>query len=161
MSRSRCCLSPALPDTLDFAHPRFSPDARRLVVTVRDTVTGRTTLSVLDRSTGMFSPLAGQDPPAGRDRAEWTPDGRSILFRSIADSSRSATLGAADGSGTDTLLLNGKRAVFEVVMAPDSNTLLERVQDDAVNYGQGVRWWTRRDRTLRGYPMYGLVPAVR
>jgi len=145
-------LSSALPDTLAFEHPRFSPDGRRLVVTVSDSATRRRTLSVLDRSNGFFSPLAGQDQQAGRDRAEWTPDGRSILFRSLTDSLRSAMLRAADGSGADTMLLRGRRAVYEVVLAPDGKTLLGRVQNDAVELAQGLLWWTRGDSTVRTLP---------
>jgi Tol biopolymer transport system component len=145
-------LTPALPDTLAFEHPRFSPDARRLVVTVSDSATRRGTLSLLDRSDGFFAPLAGQEQRAGRDRAEWTPDGRSILFRSITDSLRSAVLRSADGSGTDTLLLRAGRLVYEVVMAPDGKTVLGRVQSEAVDRAQGVFWWTRGDSTLRSLP---------
>ncbi len=145
-------LAPALPDTLAFEHPRFSPDARRLVVTVSDSATRRGTLSLLDRSNGFFTPLAGQDRQAGRDRAEWTPDGRSILFRSLTDSLRSAMLRSADGSGTDTLLLRARSVVYEVVMAPDGQTILGRVQNDAADRAQGVFWWTRGDSTLRSLP---------
>ena len=145
-------LSSALPDTMAFEQPRFSPDARRLVVTVSDSATRRRTLSVLDRSTGFFSPLAGQDPQAGRDRAEWTPDGRGILFRSITDSLRSAVLRSADGSGADTVLLRTRRALFEVVMASDGKTLLGRVQADSTVVGQSLLWWSRGDSTLRPLP---------
>ncbi len=142
-------LSTLLPDTLAYEHPRFSPDARRLVVTIVDSATSRHTLRVLDRSNGFFSPLAGQDPSSGRDRAEWSPDGRSILFRSITDSLRSAMLRPADGSGADTVLLPGRRAVYEVMLAPDGKTLLGRVQNDAVEIAQSLLWWTRSDSTLR------------
>ncbi len=142
-------LSSVLPDTLAYEHPRFSPDARRLVVTIVDSATSRRTLRVLDRSNGFFSPLAGQDPSSGRDRAEWSPDGRSILFRSITDSLRSAMRRPADGSGADTVLLPGRRAVYEVVLAPDEKTLLGRVQNDAVELAQSLLWWTRSDSTLR------------
>ncbi len=145
-------LSPALPDTLAFEHPRFSPDARRLVVTVSDSATRRGTLSLLDRSDGFFAPLAGQDQRAGRDRAEWTPDGRSILFRSITDSLRSAVLRSADGSGADTVLLKAGRVVYEVVMSPDAKTVLGRVQNEAFDRAQGLLWWTRGDSTLRPLP---------
>ncbi len=145
-------LSSALPDTLAYEHPRFSPDGRRLVVTIVDSATSRRTLHVLDRSNGFFSPLAGQDPSSGRDRAEWTPDGRSILFRSITDSLRSAMLRTADGSGADTVLLRGRRAVYEVVLASDEKTLLGRVQNDAVEQAQSLLWWTRGDSTLRPLP---------
>ena len=145
-------LSPALPDTLAFEHPRFSPNARRLVVTVSDSATRRGTLGLLDRSNGFFTRLAGQDPSAGRDRAEWTPDGRSILFRSITDSLRSAVLRSADGSGADTVLLPGRQPVYEVAIAGDGSTLLGRVQIDAEYNGQGLRWWTRGDTTLRALP---------
>jgi hypothetical protein len=75
-------LSLALPDTLAFEHPRFSPDARHLVVTIVDSATSRRTLHVLDRSNGFFSPLAGQDPSSGRDCAEWSPDGVTSRRRS-------------------------------------------------------------------------------
>ena len=55
-------LSPALPDTLVFEQPRFSPDGRRLVVTVSDSATRRRTLALLDRSSGFFSrPAASSD----------------------------------------------------------------------------------------------------
>lgn len=145
-------ISAALPDTLAFEHPRFSPDARRLVVTVSDSTTSRRTLRLLDRSTGFFAPLAGQDLQAGRDRAEWTPDGQSILFRSITDSLRSAMLRSADGSGADTVLLPGRRAVYEVVMAPDGKTLLGRMQNDAEEIAQGLLWWTRGDSTMHALP---------
>jgi len=145
-------LSSALPDTLAFEQPRFSPDGRRLVVTVSDSATRRRTLGVLDRSSGFFSSLAGQDPQAGRDRAEWTPDGRSILFRSITDSVRSAVLRSADGSGTDTVLLSTRRAVFEVVMASDGKTMLGRIQNDGTLEAQSLLWWSRRDNTLRPLP---------
>jgi serine/threonine-protein kinase len=145
-------LSSALPETLAFEHPRFSPDARRLVVTVSDSATGRRMLSLLDRSNGFFTPLTGQDPQAGRDRAEWTPDGRSVLFRSVTDSSRSAMLRAADGSGADTVLLRARRAIYEVVMARDGRTLLARVEDEGVDGAQGFSWWSRGDSALRPLP---------
>ena len=145
-------LTSALPDTLAFEQPRFSPDGRRVVVTVSDSATRRRTLGLLDRSNGFFSPLAGQDPQAGRDRAEWTPDGRSILFRSITDSLRSAVLRSADGSGADTVLLRTRRALFEVVMAPDGTTMLGRIQTDGELEGQSLLWWSRSDSTLRPLP---------
>lgn len=141
-----------MPDTLAFEQPRFSPDGRRLVVTVSDSATRRRTLSLLDRSNGFFSPLAGQDPQAGRDRAEWTPDGRSILFRSITDSLRSAVLRSADGSGADSVLLRTRRAVFEVVMASDGKTMLGRIQTDSTVEAQSLLWWSRSDSTLRPLP---------
>ena len=145
-------LTSALPDTLAFEQPRFSPDGRRVVVTVSDSATRRRTLSLLDRSNGFFAPLAGQDPQAGRDRAEWTPDGRSILFRSITDSLRSAVLRSADGSGADTVLLPTRRALFEVVMASDGKTMLGRIQTDRTVEGQSLLWWSRGDSTLHQLP---------
>jgi hypothetical protein len=122
------------------------------VVTIVDSVTSRRTLSVLDRANRFFAPLAGQDPSSGRDRAEWTPDGRSILFRSISDSLKSAMLRAADGSGADTMLLRTRRVVYEVVMAPDGRTVLGRVEDAALEDRQGLFWWTRGDSTVRQLP---------
>ncbi len=140
-------LSPAFPDTLAFEHPRFSPDGRRIVVTVIDSATHRRTLNLLDRSNGVFSRLGGQDPQAGRDRAEWSPDGRSLLFRSITDSLRSGVLRTADGSGGDTALSRTKRGLYEVVMAPDGKTMLGRFDADSAL--QRLLWWSRTDTTLR------------
>jgi hypothetical protein len=122
------------------------------VVTIVDSVTSRRTLGVLDRAYGFFAPLAGEDPSSGRDRAEWTPDGRSILFRSITDSLRSAMLRTADGSGADTMLLRARRVVYEVVMAPDGRTVLGRVEAAAHEDRQGLFWWTRGDSTVRPLP---------
>jgi hypothetical protein len=36
-----------------------------------------------------------------------------------------------------------------VAMARDGSTLLGRVQNDAEETGQGLRWWTRGDTTMR------------
>ena len=138
--------SPALPDTLAFEHPRFSPDGRRIVVTVIDSATHRRTLNLLDRSNGFFSQFGGQDPRAGRDRPEWTTDGRSLMFRSITDSSRRASLRAADGSGADTAVSPANRTLYEVVMAPDGRTLLGRFETKGT---QRLMWWSRSDSTLR------------
>lgn len=139
-------LSPALPDTLAFEHPRFSPDGRRIVVTVIDSATHRRTLNLLDRSNGFFSRLGGQDTRAGRDRPEWTPDGQSLLFRTITDSLRSASLRAADGSGADTAVSPTNRTLYEVVMGSDGRTLLGRIEIEGV---QRFMWWSRGDSTPR------------
>gem|GEM_PF-2668803 len=133
-------LSPALPDTLAFERPRFSLDGRRLVVTVRDSTTGLRALCVLDRANGFFSRLGGQLAQAERDRPEWTPDGRYVLFRSISQSDRNAVLRAAAGSGADTVVSPPGLVMYEVVMAPDGTTLLGRVQKGS---GQFLEWWTR------------------
>ena len=129
-----------------------SPDGRRVVVTASDSATRCRTLGLLDRSNGFFAPLAGQDPQAGRDRAEWTPDGRSLLFRSITDSLRSAMLRSADGSGADTVLLRTRRALYEVVMASDGTTMHGRIQTERTVEAQSLLWRSRSDSTLRPLP---------
>ena len=61
-------------------------------------------------------------------------------------------LRSADGSGADTALLRVRRALYEVVMAPDGHTLLGRLEEVGADGAQGFFWWSRGDSALRSLP---------
>jgi serine/threonine-protein kinase len=146
-------ISQAVPDTSAFEHPRFSPDGRRLAVTMLDPTTRQRGIAVLNRSTGALTRVGSASADVGNDRVEWTPDGRFLLYRVIGKTSRVAAIHAADGTGADTVVSPKGIRVYEIVMANDAKTLLARID---LNGEPLFRWWTRADSTLR--PLFEVNP---
>ena len=59
------------------------------------------------------------------ERAEWSPDGRRVLFRSDRDGRTAIWWRPADLSAEASVLLSGNRLdVFEAVMSPDARSLV-------------------------------------
>jgi hypothetical protein len=117
--------TPLLPLVGSLLHPRLSPDATRLVVDDRDTKGAF--LRVADLRSGTMDRTAVDD---GGSRAEWTPDGRRLLYPSGATSAVSANalrVRAADGSADAEDLWQAKDVVREGVMSPDGRSLVIRV----------------------------------
>jgi serine/threonine-protein kinase len=104
-----------------FSHPRFSPDGRRVAVTVSPT--GPTSdVWVLDLLQGTQSRLTFEDY---NEKPEWSPDGQRLLFAS----NRTGTLGIvsalADGGGSvESLFVRSRRSISDGVLTPDSRILL-------------------------------------
>jgi len=77
-----------------FNHPRYSPDGRRVAVSVANA--GTEEVSVIDLSSGTIDPLTRETLS---HRPAWFPDGRSILYRSLRGGQFGLWRQAADGSG--------------------------------------------------------------
>ena len=114
----------AVTDTLGFSNPRFSPDGRRVVVSVENS--NRRTIWLLDRASGILSKFAGDEVATTRDRPEWSPDGRKIFYRLQAPGGNSVVMRPVDG-GSETPIPTPRTAVNELVMARDGATVLARV----------------------------------
>jgi len=135
---------PAAADTLGFENPRFSPDGRRIAVSVQNF--NRKTIWVLDRASGILSRLGEDEVAATRDRPEWTPDGSRVLYRRNVPAGNGYVMRAADRGSGETPVPMPHVPVNELVMAPDGRTLLGRAASGVAN-SQDLWWWTLSDTT--------------
>ena len=139
---------PAAADTAGFENPRFSPDGRRVVVSVDRS--NWKTLWIMDRVSGILSRLTEDEVGTTRDRPEWTPDGRGLVYRLITPSGNAMASRAADGSGVEARMRTPRVSVNEVVVHPDGTTLLGRASSGGTG-SQDLVWWTTSDPTSHGY----------
>jgi len=101
------------------ASPRFSPDGRRLAFS--RSIRGQQDIWVLDLDRGAASRLTAL--PGINDTPVWTPDGLSIIFRSV-DQSKPGIYGVrADGSGEAGRLLELTSGGFPSSVSPDGKRL--------------------------------------
>ena len=105
-----------------YAHPRLSPDGKRLAI---DITTGFTAdVWTYDVASGTPTRLTTSD---NNDRPEWTPDGSRLLYLSTRGGlDYSVWWQAADGSSPAEELFRGPNAAREVLTTPDPNVLIYR-----------------------------------
>jgi serine/threonine-protein kinase len=119
--------SPLLIVARKYAHPRLSPDGRRLAYELFDQQgpdiwVADLTLQTVERVT-----RDGQS-----DRPEWSPDGRRLLFSAGPPAARTLWEQPADGSGPAVKRLDStQRRVREGVYSPDGRSLVYRQDVDA------------------------------
>jgi serine/threonine-protein kinase len=124
--------APGKPETrlLDEARayrdPRFSPDGRRIAVEV--TETKGSSIWIYDLTSATFTLLANN-----AIFAEWSGDGKRVLFRSTRDGKMGVWWQAGDGSGTAELLYQPAEAFNEALLSPDDKWLLYRTTPGAHN----------------------------
>jgi serine/threonine-protein kinase len=113
-----------LNETRGFRSPRLSPDGRRIAVEVASAV--GTSIWLHDLASGTFALLTTD----GYDNAvaEWSPDSKRVIFRSIRDNKHGVWWQPADGSGAAELLYEPDDPINEHVMSPDGKWLLYRTQ---------------------------------
>ncbi len=135
---------PALPDTLGFENPRFSPDGRRIAVSIESS--NRKAVWILERASGILSRLSEDEVVTTRDRPEWSPDGRRLLYRRNSPAGNMLVARAADRSDGEARVPGPQVAVNELVMAPDGRTVLARASAGAAS-SQDIWWWVLPDTT--------------
>ena len=112
-----------------FRWPRYSPDGKRIAVTVQ---TGANTGDLYIVRTGAGPTDAGTLERITSDsvslESEWDPDGLSLIFsrRSRTGNPRRLERTAADGSGKPALLLTRPSSMYEAAITPDHKTLIWR-----------------------------------
>ena len=118
----------------DYETPRFSPDGRRIAVSIGHA--DGTDIWVQDRVGGTFTRVT----TAGINRApEWSPDGKRILYKAIGAEGR--TSGAygrtpilwapVDGSAPADTLFIADADVNEAILSPDARWLVLRTAPSA------------------------------
>jgi serine/threonine-protein kinase len=118
---------PVLSERRAYGFPRFSPDGKRIALTI---------------SAGTSSDIWIHDLPshtttrltrkwAINDRPEWTPDGKRVLYRAHSSSYASIWWVPADRSADEALLLaGGPAAAFsEAVITPDGKRIVYERSD--------------------------------
>jgi serine/threonine-protein kinase len=105
-----------------FGHPRFSPDGRRIAFDIMDA--GKYDVWVYDTAARTVTRLTSNGNNA---RAEWTPDGRRVIFISDREANRFAIWWQpADGSGGAEEVFASAYPIREVVPTPDGQALVFR-----------------------------------
>lgn len=117
-----------------------SPDGKSVLLSVANGGT-----SALAQLTGthvvVFSLASGTSTRLTTDeatniRANWSPDGRRVLWISNRRNGRyEAWSRAADGAGEPQLLASGPRDIYEVSLSPDGAWLIYRTDDLAAGRG--------------------------
>jgi len=112
---------PLLADQGDYAFPRLSPDGRQLAITVG--TTDHRDVWLAELSSGTLTRLTTEGTT--NERAEWSPDGTRVLYRSDQETRTAIWWRPADLSAEATPLLMGDRLdVFEAVLTPDARTIV-------------------------------------
>lgn len=107
-----------------YAHPRFSPDGRRIALGIGSSSTRTSSdIWVYDLNSGVLSRLTSR---ASSIRPEWTPDGRSIAYIADAGGRSEAWLVPADGSGPETRLDANLNNIREITFSPDGSSAVIR-----------------------------------
>ncbi len=132
----------AIADTMGFENPRFSPDGRRIAVSVESF--NRKAIWILDRVSGILSRLGEEEVATTRDRPEWSPDGKRLFYRRQAPAGNGMVMRAADRSDAEALIPGPRVAINELVMAPDGRTVLGRASAGAAS-SQDLWSWTLPD----------------
>jgi Tol biopolymer transport system component len=113
---------PMIPELRDYVNPRFSPDGKQVAITV--TGPQGNDIWVFDRAKTTLTRVTSEGANA---RAEWTPDGKKLLFISDRGGKPAYWLQAADGSGTaERLHEPAEGDPFEGIISPDNKWLVYR-----------------------------------
>jgi eukaryotic-like serine/threonine-protein kinase len=134
LADAKGAVRPLVPQARNYAQARFSPDGRRIALTVESGTS--MDIQIYEIATGTLTRLTTEG--ATNDRPEWSPDGHRVLFRS----DRMANVNSLwwqpiDASGpAERLVGGGPVDVWEGVIAPDGNTLLYRTG----TYGTADIW---------------------
>ena len=106
--------------------PRFSPDGRKVAVTVAGT--GSSDIWVYDLAAHTFTRLTTDGTNAV---PEWFPDGKRILFRAGRQEKRTIWWQPADGSAKAEMLYQPDEPVNEAILSPDAKWLIYRTAPGA------------------------------
>jgi len=108
----------------DYAGPRFSPDGRRIAVTVADPGAG-THIWIVDVDSGRETQLTFDGTNL---LAVWSPDGRTLVFRSNRDGSLGLYRQPVDGTGSAERIMDG--SVLPGNVSPDGTLVFQTVGNE-------------------------------
>jgi serine/threonine-protein kinase len=108
-----------LDDMRAFRNPRFSPDGRTIAVAVAGT--NGSAIWLYDIAGKTFTKLSDDGA-----FAEWSGDGKHVLFRSVREGKSGVWWQPADGSGKAELLYQPEDVFNEAILSPDGKWLIYR-----------------------------------
>jgi serine/threonine protein kinase len=114
---SRGATRPLLSESRAYRMPRYSPDGRRVAMTVDEDVW------VYDLASRTLTRLT---TVGANDRPEWTPDSKRVLYRTTREGDQNLWWQSADGGGTPSRLMSVEDGPQEGVISPDGKSLIVR-----------------------------------
>ena len=108
-----------------YSYPRFSPDGKRIALTIG---TGEQS-SIWLYDFGSSTLMRMTEGNTGSERPEWTPDGQRVLFRTDRAGTTAIWWQPSDLSAPATPLQGGKNLIYEGVISPDGKMLVYQVDD--------------------------------
>jgi eukaryotic-like serine/threonine-protein kinase len=129
-----------------FSWPRFSPDGKRIAMSVGNLA--QRDVFVVDRWTGQPTQLTFGE--GSNDRPEWSLDGSTIFFRSTRESRNGIWSARPDGSAATKVFGRPDSHIDEGVMAPDGKSLV--VQRDST--GNAELWHASLDGSNTFRPVH-------
>jgi serine/threonine-protein kinase len=124
--------APLLDDTLEARHPTFSPDGRKVAVSVSSR--GASEIWVYDRTDRRLQKLTSDSNAIA---PAWSPDGRRILFRSGLGGRSEIWWQRTDGSDKAEPLYKGEQT-NEAIMSPNSKWLIIRTSPASSKFPSDV-----------------------
>ena len=134
-----------LGDLKTYSNPRYSPDGKRVAVSIGTAPTSDVWIYDLASRT-----LTRLTSVGNNDRAEWTPDSKRIVFRSDRDNVTTLWWQPADGSGAAEKLIIFKGSVQEGVVTPDGRRIVFRT--DAIGTARDI-WVMELDSARTQTPL--------
>jgi serine/threonine-protein kinase len=124
LADARGAMRVLVPQTRNYTYARFSPDGRRIALSVGSGTS--TDVQIYEIATGTLTRLTTEG--ATNDRPEWSPDGHRVIFRSDRVANTNALWWQpVDASGPAELLVGGGTGgAWEGAISPDGRTLLYR-----------------------------------
>jgi serine/threonine-protein kinase len=117
---------PLLAEPRAYAYPRLSPDGSRVAVSIG--VGGRSDVWVYDIAAGTLTRLT--DSGTLNERPEWTPDGRSALYRADRGARTAIWVQPADLSApAQPLQASDAHDYYEGVVTPDGRFIVFQIDD--------------------------------
>jgi len=117
---------PILGELRTYAYPRFSPDGKRIALSI--TSGGRSDVWIYDIGATTLTRLTTEG--SINERPEWSPDGRRVLFRSDRGRRSGIWWQRADLSGAATpLVVDDTADIFEGVLSPNGQTAVYQLDN--------------------------------
>ena len=111
--------TPLLDEARAFKNPRFSPDGHTIAVEVAETK--GSSIWLYDLAGKTFTRLAD-----GGSFAEWSGDGKRVVYRSSQEGKVAVSWQPADGSAQAEVLYQPEDVINEALLSPDGKWLIYR-----------------------------------
>jgi serine/threonine-protein kinase len=133
--------------TQAFSHPRWSPDGSRILVTIARS--GGADLWLVDAQTKALTKLTTAE--GIDDMAEWSPDGKKVIYRSGSTAGTVLRQVPIDGSERPSPLITSLSDPFTALLSRDGQWMIVRTSDLTARFRDIYLVPTSGDRTPRPF----------